>query len=164
VSGQWTDGVFRDRYAHSRLAPLPVCYRVRPRKKQYHLMNHNFNFWSESFFDAEKSEESSEPPPVESPQPRKPPLEKQPEPECMVCLSRPPRFVFQACRHYGVCAHCRTWMCKSQFNASKTPRCQESLATLKTEKVRNVAIKCPICRQVTRVVHSDQYKGLKILV
>ena len=79
--------------------------------------------------------------------------------ECMVCLSRPPTLVFEVCGHYGVCGPCRKWMCKEQFNRRKSEQCRVPPAALKMEKVANVPIMCPYCRNVTRTIRRSEYTG-----
>ena len=86
------------------------------------------------------------------------------EAECMVCLSRPPTFVLKACGHFGLCRCCWKWMCKEQFNRNESERGKLSPATLKTKQVANVAITCPICRQVSIAVHCNNYTETKYAV
>jgi len=68
------------------------------------------------------------------------------ESECMVCLVRPPTFVFEKCGHFGVCGKCWKYMCKSP-------------AALVMEKVADAKLMCPYCRAVTRAVHHSRYSG-----
>ena len=42
--------------------------------------------------------------------------------DCVVCLERPPTFVFEKCGHLAICGKCRTWMCKERFNKLKTKK------------------------------------------
>ena len=81
------------------------------------------------------------------------------EPECMVCLSRKPIWVFESCGHRGVCGECRKWMCKAQFNKNKSEQCRVSPANLTMDKAGKVMLQCPYCRRSTRAVHHNGYQG-----
>ena len=187
VLGQWSNGEFKDAYAHPKIRPSPACYKIRCRTRKCYLKDHSFDFLSTSLTEwpgskslpivallncsrsgssASASCSGSESLPIVAEEGM---LEKNQatvadDPECGVCLSRPPTFVFKACRHFGVCGCCRNWMCKQQFNANKGKSCQVSPATLKVSKVENVAISCPYCRTLTKAVHHTNFVGEKFVV
>ena len=173
VLGQWSDGEFQDAYAHLKIRPAPACYKIRCRTRECYLKDHSFDFLSTSLTDcsrggssASASGSGSESLPIVAEEGM---LEKNQatvadDPECGVCLSRPPSFVFKACRHYGVCGCCRNWMCKQQFNANKGKSFQVSPSTMKVSKVQNVAISCPYCRKLTKAVHHSKFDGEMFVV
>jgi len=49
VQGTFANSDFRDTYANQKIGCLPICYRIRDRPKQYYVMDHSFDFWSEAF-------------------------------------------------------------------------------------------------------------------
>ena len=81
------------------------------------------------------------------------------EPECMVCLSRVPHWVFASCGHLGLCGDCRKWMCKAQFNKHKSEQCQVSPSKLTMNKAGKVMLQCPYCRRTTQLVHHTEHQG-----
>ena len=190
VQGSFASGEFIDTCATEQIGFVPVCYRIRHRSSQYHVMNHSFDFWSEAFskYKAQvpvgfvlhsiheepewevtsigNSAVAASSSSTENVDSRlgttasgewKSESATATESECMVCLSRPPTMLFKACGHCGLCGHCWKWMCKEQFNKNKSGKCQVSPASLKTKIIEKVAIKCPVCRQVTQVVHYSKY-------
>jgi len=170
VLGQWSDGEFQDAYADLNIQPAPACYKIRCRTRQCYLKDHSFDFLGTSLTEwpdePSASGSGSESLPIVAEEGT---LEKNQatvadDPECGVCLARPPTFVFKACRHFGVCGSCRNWMCKQQFNANKEKSGQVSPATLKVSKVENVAISCPYCRKLTKAVHHSKFRGEMFVV
>ena len=86
------------------------------------------------------------------------------DPECMVCLSRPPVFVFKKCGHLGVCASCCKWMRKEQFNKNKAEPNKIPYGELTMVKVKRVQVRCPYCRELTGTVEEEEYRGVKYIV
>ena len=50
VQGTFATGEFKDTCASDKIGCLPVCYRIRDRPREYYVMDHSFDFWSEAFF------------------------------------------------------------------------------------------------------------------
>lgn len=176
VFGTLREGKFADIMDSDRICTWPACFRVRAMKKAYFLPHHSLKFWA-PLFDNE-SESQSEPPAtcdedthsrgiaptmenVGKNDARQTSARAQNElrdPECMICLSRPPTFVFQACGHMGVCGPCRKWMCKHEYNKGKTSR-RRAPGELTMEKVGSVRVRCPLCMGPTRMVYKDTFRG-----
>ena len=174
VLGTIANGVFQDTYADQKIVCMPACYKVRP--LCYEVMNHSFDFWAQSWAsksasaarETDQQSNSVEVPAGFTLQPSSiyvglctSMAEDDAPSDCVVCLERPPTFVFKKCGHLGVCGKCRKWMCKEQFNKSKAKQSQVSPAHLKMDrKLQALSLKCPYCRQITQVLHCSQYTGV----
>ena len=173
VFGTLREGKFADIMDTDRVCTWPACFRVRAMKKAYFLPRHCLKFW-EPLFDND-SESESEPattcdddthsrvtaPTLETARndARQTSARAENElhdPECMICLSRPPTFVFQACGHMGVCGPCRKWMCKHEYNKGKTSR-RVAPGELRMDKVGSVRVRCPLCMGPSRMVYVQGY-------
>ena len=139
VLGTFANDVFQDTYADQKFACMPACYKVRP--LCYEVMNHSFDFWAQSWAskptsaarETDQQSNSVEVPAGFTLQPSSSyagfctsMAEDDASSDCVVCLERPPTFVFKKCGHLGVCGKCRKWMCKEQYNNNKdkNPRCR----------------------------------------
>ena len=174
VLGTFANDVFQDTYADQKFACMPACYKVRP--LCYEVMNHSFDFWAQSWAskptsaarETDQQSNSVEVPAGFTLQPSSSyagfctsMAEDDAPSDCVVCLERPPTFVFKKCGHLGVCGKCRKWMCKEQFNKNKDKTSQVSPAYLKMDhKLQALPLKCPYCRQITQALHCSQYTGI----
>ena len=176
VCGTVRDGRFEDFMESVKLCTWPACFRVKAMEKPYLVPHHCLKFWEPLFED--ESESRSEPSAAHdgAAQSRvKPPrtgtsgndagLTSDPaestlhDPECMICLSRPPTFVFQSCGHLGVCGPCRKWMCKHEYNRGKTSR-RVAPGEVTMDKAGSVRVRCPLCMmRPTRVVYKGEFRG-----
>ena len=156
VLGRFANGVFQATYAGQKFACMPACYKVHP--LCYEVPDHSFDFWASSCFrkltsvvgETGQQSNSVEVPAGFTLQPSSSYVgfcasmaEDDPPEDCVVCLERPPTFVFKKCGHLVVCGKCRKWMCKEQFNQNEDTKSQVSPAHLKMHhKLQALPLKC----------------------
>ena len=175
VFGTVHGGMFVDSMESERLCTWPACCRVRSTKKQYLVPHHCLEFWEPLFQTVSRPQSESEA--VRSTEnqsmielPRDgtcdhdagkvsaPVEESLPSPECMICLSRPPTFIFQACGHSGVCGPCRKYMCRHEYSQGKTSK-PVAPAEVTMDKAGSLKVRCPLCTRPTRMVYKDAFRG-----
>ena len=85
--------------------------------------------------------------------------------ECMVCLMREPTCVFQDCGHLGVCGRCCKFLLQEQNMKNKgidSSTWAKGKMKHCFQKLRDLRIHCPYCREKTRLPHLNQHKGATI--
>ena len=115
---------------------------------------------SEAYYFSDVSQPHPEPEPLSCvSQPNSEPscISDSEDPECMICLSRPPSFVVEKCGHQGLCNKCRRYVCKQQSNENN--KFTTSASELKMKDVERVAISCPCCRTDSKLVHHSNFTG-----
>jgi hypothetical protein len=78
-------------------------------------------------------------------------------PECMVCWSAPPIFVFAACGHQGLCKKCRKYMMIKSYIEGRVKPMHPGDVSMKLAK--KVTVLCPVCRSRSKIPHVSEFKG-----
>ena len=175
VLGTVRERKFVDIMENQKVCTLPACFRVKAMKKAYFVPHHSLGFW-EPLFEKEsgpQSESAATCPADSQSRVIAPGTEdvgndagqtsaradnELRDPECMICLSRPPTFVYEKCGHLGVCGPCRKWMCVAQYNKRKTTG-RLAPREVRMDKAAQARVPCPYCRELTTMVYKDKFRG-----
>ena len=74
---------------------------------------------------------------------------------CVLCIDRPPNFVFQQCGHLCLCSKCRTAVYLQTVRNNK----QRSESKSHWNKLFSKTIECPICRTRSKAIHQSAFQG-----